>query len=134
MDFDTIFVAQQSSDRFEVRLFFPDLKYHELPYERQDSIDHEIFQSINRMQYQLVDFGAEKTIEQYTLEFPAKKGSFVRVSFNINKPLSLWLDSKITFKRGDQYRLHLRFPSDKNRKIEYQKPVLVIGTGYPVYP
>ena len=122
---EIVFTPKISSKKYELRLFFPSIEYDKWFTIQTDSIGSEIRKSLNEFEYEIY--------EKNTNEVIVKDKISIKNSFNQNKPLSLWLATKIKLEKNTQYYIRLNLPkTDENITIN-QNVVFVIGIAHDVF-
>jgi hypothetical protein len=122
---EIVFTPKISSEKYEMRLFYPSIHYEKWFTSETDSIGKEIRKSLDNFEYELYKVNTNKLL--------IKNKISINNSFNQNKPLSLWLATKIKLNKNSQYRVLLHLPIlNENLNIN-QNVVFVIGIAHDVF-
>lgn len=122
-----LFTPPTSSARYEVRLFFPTVRF-DVTSERYDALKREIMTCLAGLRYEIESEGGA-VISEGKINSSADLDSY---SFNSNAPLSLWLDSKLELKQGRQYQITVQPASSGNDSCPDAK--FIVGIAHGVYP
>ncbi|MGH1436082.1 MAG: hypothetical protein ACRBG0_16670 [Lewinella sp.] len=121
------FVPQFSSDKYEVRLYFPNLEQV-----RVDSIfnmqKHQIINLLDGMKFTLTDLTSGEELARLDL---TKENFFSYISFNRNpdKPLSCWISPQLNLRKKHKYKMGLIIPTESKNQKESLDIVLIVGVG-----
>ncbi len=129
--FDTTFQPSQTGDRYEARLFFPGLAYHEYDPDTRKAIRLNIIHSLEGLDFSVTNADDGTVVKSYQIRFGDKR---FRWAFNENNPISLWLVSKVHLLEGQLYRISLSVPVNSERASAHRNAVFVIGMGKKIFP
>jgi len=123
---EEMFIAEHSSSRYEVRLFFPDTEF-DVGSDEFTNLARDIVRSHHGLLVRLEDRGIEISRCEYD-SVTARRD----YAFNTNDPLSVWLGSGLSLRRGNAYTVHIDVPASVGE--DSIKTILVMGAGYSPWP
>lgn len=118
------YIARVSSKRYELRLYFPSNNAF-----RNDSIfniqGNALLTAFEGLEAQIIDESSNKILENIIIK-SKKDMSYNRTP---EAPLSMWLFSSLSLKKGKNYKIKMKIPPIRMFKKEYYDVILILGIG-----
>lgn len=122
---DTLFSPPISSGDYETRIFFPDVKFDNLS-DDFDILKTELRECVSGFKYEI--YGGGGVVVGDSIQ---SLDGEVNHSFNTNKPLSIWIDSRFGMDEESEYKIKVTQPSMVDGVCP--NAIFVVGLAYKRY-